>query len=139
MLQTHTTRRAGFSLVELTIVVVILGVLATFAVPRFMRSVERSKAAEVFNYLQNVYIAQEGYNARNATYSNTLPKLDVAQKAPKYFAVGRIVSVNFQTTWRITARRNARSSGFGRYTVVFDRNGFNQALSTIPAVLIPSK
>ncbi len=138
MLRTLTTRRAGFSLVELTIVVVILGVLATFAVPRFMRSVERSKAAEIFNYLQNVHIAQVSYNSRSGTYSNTLPKLDVAQKAPKYFTVGAIVSSNFQTSWRITSRRRVRSSGFGRYTVVFDQSGFNQTRSTIPAVLIPS-
>ena len=38
--------KAGFSMVELMIAVVILGILATLAVPRFLSSVESTKAAE---------------------------------------------------------------------------------------------
>ena len=43
--------RKGFTLVELAVVIVIIGVLAAFGVPQFLKSVERSKAAESFNYL----------------------------------------------------------------------------------------
>ena len=51
-------------------VVVIIGVLAAFAVPRFLASVERSKAAEAFNYLSSVQAAQERYHARQGTYAD---------------------------------------------------------------------
>jgi prepilin-type N-terminal cleavage/methylation domain-containing protein len=47
-------KRKGFTLVELAVVIVIIGVLAAFGVPRFRESVERSKASEAYNYLSAV-------------------------------------------------------------------------------------
>ena len=69
--------RAGFTLVELAVVIVIIGVLAAFAVPRFKASVERSKAAEAFNYLSAVQAAQERYHARQSTYADDVNSLDI--------------------------------------------------------------
>ena len=80
--------RKGFTLVELAVVVVIIGVLAAFSVPRFLDSVERSKASESFNYLSAVRAAQERHQARQGTYSDDLAVLDIQMTAPKYFSVG---------------------------------------------------
>ncbi len=63
-----TESRKGFTLVELAVVIVIIGVLAAFGVPQFLKSVERSKAAEAFNYLSAVRSAQERYLAKNGIY-----------------------------------------------------------------------
>src|SRR5258708_8074120 len=80
--------RKGFTLVELAVVIVIMGVLAAFGVPRFLKSVERSKAAEAFGYLSAVASAQERYQAQNGTYSSDLTLLDLKMAPLKYFTVG---------------------------------------------------
>src|SRR5437016_14564299 len=81
-------KRGGFTLVELAVVIVIIGVLAAFGIPRFLKSVERSKAAEAFAYLQSIRAAQERYHARAGTYADDVTKLDIDVVAPKYFDDG---------------------------------------------------
>ena len=71
--------RKGFTLVELAVVIVIIGVLAAFGVPRFLKSVERSKASEAFAYLAAVRSAQERYIAKERQYSATISGLDIVQ------------------------------------------------------------
>ena len=128
----------GFSLVELTIVVVILGVLATFAVPRFMSSVEKTKAAESFTYLAQIESAQARYNAENGRYANKTQDLDIDLDRPEFFTVSGPYSSNWDSKWEMKLTRNGASSGFGRYTVVFDQDGFNDSKSSIPSDLSPA-
>lgn len=119
----------GFALVELAVVVVIIGVLAAFAVPRFLNSVERSKAAESFNFLATVQSGQESYHARQGTYSDDLAKLDVEFVTPKYFTVGSITAD--ETTWTQTLTRTGASAGYGEYTVIYTHEGFDTTNSTV--------
>ncbi len=51
----------GFTLVELMIVVVILGVLAAVAIPAFTRYVKRSKTAEATGNISRIYMGQVAY------------------------------------------------------------------------------
>ena len=133
--------RSGFTLVELAVVVVIIGVLAAFAVPRFLSSVERSKAAEAFNYLATVHSSMERYHARQGTYANALADLDVGLGTPEYFSVGPVAvpasEADLQTGWEVTMTRSGPSAGYGPYTVVFNHNGFDPVSSTIDAEISP--
>src|SRR5438270_5148397 len=90
MYQRFVAKRKGFTLVELAVVIVIIGVLAAFGVPRFLKSVERSKAAEAFSYLAAVRDAQERYQARQGTYATDLTALDISFSPPKYFSIGTV-------------------------------------------------
>ncbi|MGB0952591.1 MAG: type IV pilin protein [Planctomycetota bacterium] len=131
-------KKSGFSLVELTIVVVILGVLATFAVPRFMSSVEKTKASEAFSYLSQIESAQGRYNAENGKYANSTRYMDIDLDRPEFFSVSGPYSSNWETKWEMKLTRNGASSGYGRYTVVFDQDGFNTRKSSIPRDLSPN-
>jgi prepilin-type N-terminal cleavage/methylation domain-containing protein len=125
--------RAGFTLVELAVVIVIIGVLAAFAVPRFRSSVERSKAAEAFNYLSSIQAAMERYHARQAIYAAEVNDLDIQFTAPKYFTVGAVEpggTADLEDSWSLTLTRLGASAGYGPYTVIFTEQGFDET-STI--------
>ena len=129
--------RKGFSLVELAVVVIIIGVLAAFGVPRMLKSVERSKAAEAFKYLAAVRAAQERYQARQGPYAALLTDLDMEQSAPKYFAVGAVGaggSGSLEDSWTLTLSRQGATSGYGAYTVTFTEDGYDGVNSTIDAL-----
>jgi len=62
--------RKGFTLIELLIVVVIIGILAAIAIPKFAATKDKAKLAAIQTDLRNVITAQEAYFADNATYGS---------------------------------------------------------------------
>ena len=124
--------RRGFTLVELAVVIVIIGVLAAFGVPQFLKSVERSKAAEAFNYLAAVRSAQERYVAMDGVYTLVATDLDINQVDPKYFDVGTMTVDNTtpgSPSWVLTLSRKSSNSSYGAYTVTFTQNGFDTTVA----------
>ena len=124
-----STKRTGFTLVELAVVIVIIGVLAAFAVPRFRSAVERSKASEAFTYLSSFRAAQEVYHARMAEYADanavTAGVLDFEMAAPKYFSVGTVTNTDTEADWELILTRSGATSTYGNYTVIFDESGYD--------------
>ena len=53
----------GFTLIELLIVVVIIGILAAIAIPKFANSKEKAYIAAMKSDLRNILTAQENYLA----------------------------------------------------------------------------
>ena len=65
-------RRAGFSLIELLIVVVIIGILAAIAIPAFANTKGKALVAKVKSDLRQVATAEEGYFYGSGTYTTDL-------------------------------------------------------------------
>jgi type IV pilus assembly protein PilE len=63
---------AGFTLIEVMIVVVVLTLLAAVALPSFLDSLRKGRRAEAFSALSAVQLAQERWRSSNAAYSNNL-------------------------------------------------------------------
>ncbi len=126
--------QGGFELVELAVVVVIIGILAAFAVPKFLNSVERSRATEAVSYLSTVQAAQERYHARHGSYAPAMAALEIDLPALEYFETSGIDASDpkaLQTEWSMTLTRKGAAAGFGAYTVVFNQDGFSGENSTI--------
>ncbi len=60
--------RKGFTLIELLIVVVIIGILAAIAIPKFANTKEKAYIASMKSDLRNLVNAEESYFADYVTY-----------------------------------------------------------------------
>ncbi len=77
------TRQAGMTLIELMIVVVIVGILASVAVPSYLEYTRRAKRSEAKALLADITARLERYYFDNSTYTVTLTDLGYASAAPK--------------------------------------------------------
>ena len=99
----------GFTLIELLIVVVIIGILAAIAIPKFASTKEKAYIASMKADLRNLVTAQESYFADNVTYTSTMGNLSYSMSA------GNTVSVTGATGtgWSATAKNNGTTKTCG--------------------------
>ena len=65
-------KRAGFTLIELMTVLVIIGLLAVFAIPQLTNIKGRAQVAAMKSDLRNLVTLEENYFSQNAKYTNDL-------------------------------------------------------------------
>jgi type IV pilus assembly protein PilA len=74
--------KKGFTLIELLIVVVIIGILAAIAIPRFASTKGKAFDAAAKTDLRNAMTAQEAYYSDNQTYAaSTAAMTDFSESA----------------------------------------------------------
>ncbi len=70
--------RAGYSLIETLVTLVIMSVLAAMGVPRFQQSLEQAKANVAAGNLRSVWAAERLYWLENRSYAPDLATLQAA-------------------------------------------------------------
>src|SRR5438034_8081503 len=76
----------GFTLIELMIVVVIIGILAAIAIPNFIAMQNRAKEGSTKANMHTVQLAAEDYGVQNdGIYAGTMDATHVANSLPTNF------------------------------------------------------
>lgn len=90
--------RTGFTLIELLIVVVIIGILASFAVPKFQSTKGKANAAALRSDLRNMATAQEAYLYDNQTYTSNLVAMGFQPSSGVTFTFGTATAGGWSAT-----------------------------------------
>ena len=67
----------GYTVVEMLVVIVVIGVMASIALPNYQAAIEKQKSQEGLNVLRNVYGAQKRYIMSNGIKAINFSQLDM--------------------------------------------------------------
>jgi len=111
------TRQSGFSLTELLIALVIVGILVAMALPKFTSVINKTKTTEAKLMLDQVYMLEEAYRDEHDFYTKTLSEIGYRQD--------KLVTEGGKARYKVEVIEVSDTSFIGQATAVVDiyKNG----------------
>jgi type IV pilus assembly protein PilA len=108
--------RKGFTLIELMVVVLIISLLASIAVPKLTGSKNKARLASVKSDIRNLMTAQESYFSDNHAYANDWPTLVAGANAN--LSPGNTASVTASVSgWSATVSNSSIATGVSQCSI----------------------
>lgn len=113
---------SGFSIIEIIVAIVMIGIMLAVALPKYNRVVEKSRQAEAFTNLAAIRGAQARYYAEKGGWTSDWGKLDAEQPqdADQYFDYYLGTTAD---TVASAIRNDNKNCCFGSYAVYVASSG----------------
>lgn len=121
-------RVRGFTLIELMVAVLVLGIIIAFAYPAYIDFIERSRRSEAHEALKNMATLQEQFYTNNKGYTGNLSDLGVSATTENDYYQLSVTTANtidgFAQSYTISAAaQGAQASDTDCATIQLDSNG----------------
>ena len=114
---------SGFTLIEMMVVILVVGILTAVAMPQYARIMERPRAAEGVETLLAIKGAQDRHFSKYGAYCTGVLAgcLDIGLSQTSYFgAVPNAAVSGGGASWQLTLTRNVNTVYYGFYTLTYD-------------------
>ena len=121
------TSKKGFTMLELLMVIIVIGILASLAIPQYQGFMEKARVAEARNVISSIKSAQELYFLENAQYGAeadingnyvTYETVTGNNELWFYAITGRNNALGAET-YQVTATRSTKDGGVATTTGTF--------------------
>ncbi|MGF1815098.1 type IV pilin protein [Vibrio splendidus] len=116
------TNQKGFTLIELMIVVAVIGVLATIAVPQYQNYVKKSEAASGLATLRALVTNIDNFHAENGTFPTDVGDVGGASDMNKLGTIA-LTAASGSTSSQAKFTFGANSTLASTETIILEKNG----------------
>ncbi|WP_428074371.1 type IV pilin protein [Candidatus Avelusimicrobium luingense] len=115
--------RQAFTLIELLVVVLIIGILASVALPQYKKAVEKARAVEAITLARAMASAAEAYYLANGEYTEDVEALDI--ELPGEVVTNYGYGASAVKTKNFVCRAASLTSGFTEAIVYCNRDPYS--------------